>query len=322
MSYAEQAAVEPQEPGARLAVAFLAALALHAAALLAVSAWRTPEETKPPGEQEIVVDLAPAATEASSIEPAAIAPSVQTEGEVGPAPPPPEVVPEAIPAEAVPPAEPMAAEAVPAETVEAAPVETVETLPAEAVAVIAAETTDPAIEVEEVVARPPEETATARPLPAPVAERSPPKPKPPQKPAPVKREAVRRPAPAPVASAPSSARQGVASSSREDAGASAASADPNARNRFFAQISAAVRSRLRYPAAARAQGISGVAAVRFTVHRSGRVIDASLVRSSGHAALDQAAVATVAPGSTLPAAPEAVPQQQFTFTVPLQFNLR
>ena len=74
--------------------------------------------------------------------------------------------------------------------------------------------------------------------------------------------------------------------------------------------------------AARAQGLAGVATIRFTMQRSGQILSASLVRSAGHNTLDQAALATAAPGASLPPAPDAVPQQQLTFVVPLRFNLR
>ena len=99
-------------------------------------------------------------------------------------------------------------------------------------------------------------------------------------------------------------------------------AAPILQNRYAAQISAAVRGRLRYPDVAQSQGIAGVATVRFTLHRSGQVLSASLVRSAGHPALDRAALATVGPGSSLPPAPDGLPQQKTTFVVPLHFSLR
>jgi hypothetical protein len=45
-------------------------------------------------------------------------------------------------------------------------------------------------------------------------------------------------------------------------------------------------------------------------------------RSAGHRTLDQAALATASPGSSLPPAPTSIPQQRFTISVPLRFNLR
>ncbi|WP_052954771.1 energy transducer TonB [Microvirga vignae] len=122
--------------------------------------------------------------------------------------------------------------------------------------------------------------------------------------------------------ASSAPRQQQAASSRENTGGAAASADPNVINRYAAQLAAALRSRLRYPDAARSQEISGVATIHFMMQRSGRIISASLVRSTGNNILDQAALATAAPGTALPPAPDSLPKQQLTFTVPLRFSLR
>jgi protein TonB len=177
-------------------------------------------------------------------------------------------------------------------------------------------------------------TATGRPRPRPHPARQPtrdakPGRQPEQKPVRPRRQMAERPtrpprqvAARPAASAPSSPRRGRLSASRESNAASAASADPTARNRYAALISAAVRRRLRYPDNARSRGSGGTATVRFTVHRSGRVMSASLVRSAGDGTLDGAALATVSPGTALPPAPAGVPQRQITFIVPLRFNLR
>jgi protein TonB len=93
-------------------------------------------------------------------------------------------------------------------------------------------------------------------------------------------------------------------------------------NRYVASLAAALRNRLRYPDVARSQGVGGVATLRFTMDRSGRIVSSTLVQSAGHPALDQAARAAASPGSSLPPAPAALPQQQFTISVPLRFNLR
>jgi len=93
-------------------------------------------------------------------------------------------------------------------------------------------------------------------------------------------------------------------------------------SRYAAQLAAALKARLRYPEAARAAGVTGSATLRFTLHRSGRVLSAAITRSAGHPALDGAALATAAPGSSLPPAPDGVPQQQMTISVPLRFDMR
>ncbi|MGH6817612.1 MAG: energy transducer TonB family protein [Methylovirgula sp.] len=71
-----------------------------------------------------------------------------------------------------------------------------------------------------------------------------------------------------------------------------------------------------YPEAARPA--SGTAVVAFSVDRSGRITSARLVRSSGSAMLDEAAVATVRRADPVPAPPAGVPGGHFT--IPLHFS--
>jgi protein TonB len=180
-----------------------------------------------------------------------------------------------------------------------------------------------AVEPEPVVALPPSEMVVAKPLAEPSPpklqqkpEKKPPPPKPVERKPPPRRTVTQSPQPL------SEARQGQASSSRENTGGAAASADPTVLNRYVASLTAALRKRLRYPDVARSHGIDGMATLRFTMDRSGRIMISTVVRSAGHPALDQAAIAAASPGSFLPAAPAALPQQQFTISVPLRFNLR
>jgi protein TonB len=286
-----------QEPG-RVGLAFLTALALHAGALLAVTLWPSQNPLSPPGEQEITIDLAPAMENVESIAPAEVSapevPPVETE---------------------VQPLEPPVAEALPVEEpIEESPVEMTEATEVEAVPV------EESIAPEAVPALSPSEVVVAQPLeekPAPKPVKPPPPKEVERKPAPKPRRVTAERSPPPA-----NARQGQASSSRENLQGSAASADPNVLNRYAASLAASLRNRLRYPAQARSQGISGIATVRFSMDRSGRIISATIVRSAGHPMLDAAALAAARPGSSLPPAPDALPQQQFTFSVPLRFNLR
>ncbi|MFD0464465.1 energy transducer TonB [Microvirga aerilata] len=210
------------------------------------------------------------------------------------------------------PAEVSAQAAPPVEEVEARQAEEAEAVPAEALP-------EAPPEPDAVVALPPPETVVAKPP------EEKPAPKPARKPPPAK-PVERKPEPHRTVAAqqlpPSQARQGQASASRENTGGAAASADPNALNRYVASLASALRNRLRYPDIARSQGVGGIATLRFTMDRSGRILSASVVRSAGHPALDQAALAAARPGSSLPPAPASLPQQQFTFSVPLRFDLR
>ncbi|MFT4053743.1 MAG: TonB family protein [Novosphingobium sp.] len=77
----------------------------------------------------------------------------------------------------------------------------------------------------------------------------------------------------------------------------------------------------RYPARARAARQQGVVYVRFTMNRSGKVMAVSVVRSSGNATLDKAALDTVHRSQPLPAIPadRSDPQE---LTMPVEFFVR
>jgi protein TonB len=300
----------------RLGAAFLVALVLHVGTLAAMVLWSSRDVESPPGEQEITIDLAPAMEFAEAVAAVEAVAPAQAAAEAAEAEPPDPIAAEAPSPEEITEVAEMT-EALPPETADVVPPqELVEAVPTDAAPVEA-----PAADEPDVVAAvpAPEETVVAKaveekPAPKPVKKPSAPK-KIERKPLPRREVAEQRPV-------PSMPRQGQASSSRENTGGAAASADPNVLNRYIGQLAAALRNRLRYPDAARAQGLEGVATIRFTMQRSGRIVSASLVRSTGNGALDQAALAAASPGSSLPAVPEAMPQQQLTVSVPLRFNLR
>jgi protein TonB len=75
-----------------------------------------------------------------------------------------------------------------------------------------------------------------------------------------------------------------ASTSAQSSAASAPS-----QSGYISEISAAIRSRLFYPEAARARGARGVVGVAFTIGASGALTSFSITRSSGDGELDAAA---------------------------------
>jgi len=64
----------------------------------------------------------------------------------------------------------------------------------------------------------------------------------------------------------------------------------------------------------------GVSAITFTISRSGNVTAVSLARSSGNAALDQAALSLARRASPVPAPPDSVPGGSITISVPVRFT--
>jgi protein TonB len=76
-----------------------------------------------------------------------------------------------------------------------------------------------------------------------------------------------------------------------------------------------------YPDQARRRGEEGRVGVRFTVDRSGRVVDAAIVAGSGSAQLDEAALALLRQ-ATLPAFPADMTQPRVTITTTVRYSLR
>lgn len=77
----------------------------------------------------------------------------------------------------------------------------------------------------------------------------------------------------------------------------------------------------RYPAAARARRDQGVAHVRFTMNRQGKVLAVAILKPSGSAALDRAALDTIRRAQPLPAIPDDR-SDPLELTVPVEFFLR
>jgi len=88
------------------------------------------------------------------------------------------------------------------------------------------------------------------------------------------------------------------------------------------QIVAQIERHKTYPEAARSHREKGVVQIAFSLDRQGRVTSYHVASASGYAALDQAAIATVARAQPFPSPPDAMPGDAFNFTVPIQFTIR
>jgi periplasmic protein TonB len=91
-------------------------------------------------------------------------------------------------------------------------------------------------------------------------------------------------------------------------------------NAWRSALAAWVRSRRRYPDEARGQGAEGQVAVRFTVARDGKVLDAQIVRGSGWDVLDQTAL-TMFRGAHAPPFPAEMTQPKVTTATSIRFRL-
>ena len=75
-----------------------------------------------------------------------------------------------------------------------------------------------------------------------------------------------------------------------------------------------------YPEAARRRGIEGEVVLRFTVDRSGRVLDVEVVRGAGSPTLDTAAE-TMLRDAVLPPFTAAMAQDKATVTIQIRYAL-
>lgn len=91
---------------------------------------------------------------------------------------------------------------------------------------------------------------------------------------------------------------------------------------YQAKLVAHLRRYRSYPDAARRRQLQGTASVSFTINGSGRVVSASLARSTGHAILDREAIAMVRRASPFPAIPSALGKSRVTVHAPVRFDIR
>lgn len=125
-------------------------------------------------------------------------------------------------------------------------------------------------------------------------------------------------APAPrTSAAPRAEHDAPMQQSRAGAAASAA-ALPSYRQRLAAHL----QRYKQYPSEARASAARGTVLAVFTVHRSGSVSGVRVMRSSGNAALDNAALSAIRNAQPLPAIPPEIQQSALTFPVPFSFSMR
>jgi periplasmic protein TonB len=96
---------------------------------------------------------------------------------------------------------------------------------------------------------------------------------------------------------------------------------PEASAGYRALLSAWLESHKRYPDAARQRGEEGRAVLRFSVDRSGRVLDFAVTTSSGYPDIDQS-VEEMMRGATLPPFPVGMPQPEMQVSVTIRFSLR
>ncbi|MXO76011.1 TonB family protein [Altererythrobacter aerius] len=131
----------------------------------------------------------------------------------------------------------------------------------------------------------------------------------------------------PVASAPASRPAPVQNAPARDAPGKSANDGDNPRAKqqeadYFAQLSAHLNKRKRYPTEAKKARQQGVVTVRFTVHADGSVTGSAIRRSSGHELLDQATLELLQRVAPLPRFPKSMTKPSITLSLPIDYSLQ
>lgn len=92
-------------------------------------------------------------------------------------------------------------------------------------------------------------------------------------------------------------------------------------NDFLRQLMAWLAQHRTYPDAAKKDKTQGTAVVRFSIDRQGRVLSASINRSSGSTVLDAAALEVLQRASPVPAMPASMGRDRLTISLPIEYAL-
>lgn len=299
----------------------------HAAVLGGMLAYESMRPEPPPKPVEIVMTAVPTSMDALSMK------AEETE------PVQPEAAQTARPVETATPVPVEAARPVPVETVK--PVDTAATPPppppdevetAKAEEIPVEKPVEQVAEVDPTETRPVEDRVEAvaqdvvppppkprRPVPprrepTPVAARPSPAPTPNPQPA--------EPAPAPIADAAPASPSPPAQTAMLSAPAPRPARPSGPSQSYLAALRAQLERHKTYPPVAQRRRMEGTTTVRFTIARSGTVLNYRIVGSSGHSLLDREVEELLQRASPLPALPSDVDGEQLEIVVPISFYLR
>ncbi|MDR2612444.1 MAG: TonB family protein [Deltaproteobacteria bacterium] len=96
----------------------------------------------------------------------------------------------------------------------------------------------------------------------------------------------------------------------------------DAREAYKTKVRRKLERNKKYPPRARRDRIEGTATVRFTINRSGQVVNYAIVSASGHAILDDEVNALLQRVNPFPDFPPEIPDPTMTLTAPIQFKMR
>jgi protein TonB len=90
---------------------------------------------------------------------------------------------------------------------------------------------------------------------------------------------------------------------------------------YFSQLKGWLNRNKRYPTAAKKARQQGVVIVNFTIDRRGMLLDSHVEKSSGHALLDDAALALLQRAAPMPRIPESMGLQVLSISLPIDYSL-
>ncbi|NQE61969.1 energy transducer TonB [Caulobacter sp. RHG1] len=137
-------------------------------------------------------------------------------------------------------------------------------------------------------------------------------------------DADARPASSAPAATALAAKAMTATAAKPPAGRSDADsvqAHAGSSNSYAARVRAWLESNKTYPKAARARKQQGVVRVAFVIDREGHVLDCRLVTPTGHALLDQEALAMVHRSDPFPTPPHTIKGERIAMDAPVEFSL-
>lgn len=95
-----------------------------------------------------------------------------------------------------------------------------------------------------------------------------------------------------------------------------------ARKSYFASVQSWLERHKRYPRAARLRRYEGVVEFRFTIDRSGNILDRSIVKSSGRRVLDEALLKLLKRANPVPPVPQDISEATIDFTTSIAYTLQ
>ncbi|MCF8176250.1 MAG: TonB family protein [Burkholderiaceae bacterium] len=136
---------------------------------------------------------------------------------------------------------------------------------------------------------------------------------------------VAPPARVPVSPTPKAGGIGLAGNPTESLAPASSAPTPGVAadglRRYRLALASEARRFKRYPLQATASGWSGTAEIRLEVGSDGRPRGATLAHSSGHEALDRAALTMIDAGALRARLPDSLRGKDFSVTLPVVFNL-